>query len=90
MKTKSIAIVGVVTALILSVPLIAMQFTTEVNWSPSDFIIMGILVFSTGLLIDLSWRKLGKYKVVSILVVLFLFLWLWAELAVGVFTNWGS
>ena len=40
--------VGVTTLLVLSIPLIAMQFTPEVNWSLGDFIIMGILIFTTG------------------------------------------
>jgi uncharacterized membrane protein len=36
------------TAGILSIPLIAMQFSTDVVWTFSDFLIMGILIFSTG------------------------------------------
>lgn len=36
------------TAGILTIPLIAMQFTSEVNWTFGDFLIMGILLFSTG------------------------------------------
>jgi hypothetical protein len=90
MKTKSILIIGLITAVLLSVPLIAMQFTAEVDWSSSDFIIMGILIFLTGLGIDFVWRKVGKYKALAVAVIIFLFLWIWAELAVGVFTNWGS
>jgi hypothetical protein len=90
MKAKSISIIGLVTAALLSVPLIAMQFTAEVDWSPSDFIIMGTLIFLTGLGIDFAWRKVGKYKALAVAVIIFLFLWIWAEFAVGVFTNWGS
>jgi len=36
----------VITLLILSIPLIAMQFTQEVDWGVADFIVMGILIFS--------------------------------------------
>lgn len=75
---------------ILLIPFLAMQFTSEVNWTLSDFLIMGVLLFVTGLLIEVSLLKMGKYRVVAALGILALSLWLWAELAVGVFTNWGS
>ena len=32
---------------LLLIPLIAMQFTKEVNWTFSDFLMMGILLSST-------------------------------------------
>lgn len=44
----SLALVALATGLLLMVPFIAMQFTNEVNWSATDFIIMGILLFSAG------------------------------------------
>ncbi len=74
-------------ALLLTVPLIAMQFTTEVKWSAFDFIIMGILLLSTGLAVEFTLRKIRKpaYRLMAcfgILVILFL---VWAELAVGIF-----
>ena len=34
--------------ILLLVPLIAMQFTEEVNWSVFDFMIMGTLLFALG------------------------------------------
>lgn len=75
---------------LLLIPLVAMQFSNEVNWTVSDFIVMGTLIFITGVLIDLVMRKAGKYRVLGAAGVLVLFLWLWVELAVGLFTNWGS
>jgi len=78
------------TVLLLLIPLVAMQFSKDVNWSRSDFVIMGAIIFVTGLLLDLVITKGGKYRLAAAGVVVFLFLWLWAELAVGVFTNWGS
>ena len=90
METKSFIRAGLGTILILAIPLIAMQFTAEVQWSLSDFVIMGAIVFVAGLLLDLAIRKAGKYRVLAALTVIAGFLWLWAELAVGVFTNWGS
>ena len=40
--------VAIATFAILTIPFIAMQFTADVNWTFSDFLIMGILIFSTG------------------------------------------
>ena len=36
------------TCLLLLIPLIGMQFTSEINWSISDFIAMGILLLGLG------------------------------------------
>ena len=46
--TNHMKYVILLTAGILTIPLIAMQFTSEVNWTFGDFLIMGILLFSTG------------------------------------------
>ena len=40
--------------LLLLLPLVAMQFTNEVNWTFSDFLVAGILLFGTGGLIELA------------------------------------
>lgn len=48
---------ALITALLLLIPLIAMQFTDEVAWTVSDFIIAGILLFGTGLTYKLITRK---------------------------------
>ena len=72
---------------ILSIPLIAMQFTKEVNWSLSDFVTMGILLISTGLLSELILRKVTRiqYRLVICGILIFALFMIWAELAVGVF-----
>ena len=72
---------------LLSIPLIAMQFTTQVNWSPLDFLIMGLLLLSVGLVIELVLRKVRKkeHRILLIITSLFVFLLVWAELAVGIF-----
>jgi peptidoglycan/LPS O-acetylase OafA/YrhL len=87
---QSIIRIALVTALLLLIPLVAMQFTDEVDWDLADFAVMGAMLFITGLLIDLAMKKMGKYRVVATIVIIVAFLWLWAELAVGLFTNWGS
>ena len=86
-QNKRLTAIVLTVALLLLIPLIAMQFTDEVNWSPFDFIVAGILLLGTGLLCKLVIRKVTKirYRIAiyaAILATLFL---IWAELAVGIF-----
>ncbi|MGM9478447.1 hypothetical protein ACS5PU_18625 [Pedobacter sp. GSP4] len=85
-KTRIIIILAVVT-LILSIPLIAMQFTNQVNWDLSDFLTAGALLLSTGLAIELVVRNLkaGTLKTVILIAILLALFLIWAELAVGIF-----
>ena len=71
----------------LIIPLIAMQLTDEVEWSLFDFIIMGTLLLITGLMGEIIFKKVKKYKhrVILYVVVAITFLLIWAELAVGIF-----
>jgi hypothetical protein len=74
-------------ALLLLIPLIAMQLTNEVNWLFFDFIIMGGMLTITGLLIGIILKKVNNSKnrlILIVTVVMMLFL-IWAELAVGLF-----
>jgi hypothetical protein len=86
---KNTRLTGILLAatFLLLIPLIAMQFTSEVHWSAFDFIIAGVLLYGTGLLCELVLRKVKNTRqrvfiCAIILAVLFL---IWAELAVGVF-----
>ncbi len=87
MITKRLSIILVIASLLLLIPLVAMQFSDEVDWDLRDFIIAGILLYGTGMLLELVLQKF-KSKLSRIifcgLVLLILFL-IWAELAVGVF-----
>lgn len=87
MKNKSLVIILVVAGSLLRVPLVAMQFTNEVDWKVSDFAIMGVLLLSTGLLCELIMRKIQSMQRRIILCgfILLIFLLIWAELAVGIF-----
>lgn len=89
---KYTAGLALVTGLLLLIPLIAMQFTDEVNWTLSDFIFMGILVFGTGLTYKLITRKLGKitYKIALGIALATAFLLVWVNGAVGIIGNEGN
>ncbi len=80
------AILGTV-AFILLIPFVAMQFTTEIQWSAFDFLLMGGLLLSTGLLCEVVLRTVQKtdYRIALCIVLVAALLLLWAELAVGVF-----
>lgn len=79
------------TALILLIPLTTMKFTNDVNWRLNDFIVASVLLFAAGLALDLIVSKIpGKNKFIALGVLIVAFLYIWAELAVGIFTHWGS
>jgi peptidoglycan/LPS O-acetylase OafA/YrhL len=82
---------GLAVALLLT-PAIAMQFTSEVNWTFSDFVVAAVMFLVLGGAIEFIVRAIrrGSTRLLAFLAVIGAFLWLWAELAVGVFTNWGS
>lgn len=87
MKNKRLIIIVLTTAIILFIPLIAMQFTDEVNWTLFDFVVAGALLLGTGLMCELAIRKINKIKYrigicIALLVVLLL---IWEELSVGIF-----
>tara|TARA_B100000953_G_C17784070_1_gene346586 strand:- start:192 stop:476 length:285 start_codon:yes stop_codon:yes gene_type:complete len=86
MRTKDLSVILFIVATILLIPLLAMQFTNEVNWSGSDFLVMGSLLFLSGIALQfvryrLKTRKSRIIASSAILLVLFI---IWAELAVGI------
>ena len=86
MRTKDLSVILFIVATILLIPLLAMQFTNEVNWNGSDFLVMGSLLFLSGLALQfvryrLKTRKSRIIASSAILLVLFI---IWAELAVGI------
>lgn len=93
MKTKDISMqqsvlrILVGTAALLLIPLIG-----QWPWSFSDFVVTAVLIFIAGLGLDLFLRNKSsqKQKALVGLAILIGILWLYVELAVGLFTNWGS
>lgn len=73
--------------ILLLIPLIAMQFSDEVNWKLADFVIAGVLLLVTGLICEFVMRKVRKKenRIALIVVIIALLLLIWAELAVGIF-----
>lgn len=85
MQQKNIVRLVVATVFLLMIPLVAMRFTDEVNWTASDFVVAGVLLFGTGLTYELLARKMRRnvYRVaVGVALAAALFL-VWANLAVG-------
>ena len=87
MKNERLIIIQSAVGILLLIPLIAMQFTNEVDWDIFDFIIMGVLLSGTGLLCELVMRKVNGTlnRILICGAVLLVFFLIWAELAVGVF-----
>jgi hypothetical protein len=79
--------------LLLSVPLIAIQFTDEVNWNTFDFMVAGILLMGTGLAVELVLRTIcsNQKRILLCGCILFVLFLIWAELAVGILgTPWAG
>lgn len=72
---------------LLLIPLIAMVFTTEVDWAIGDFLVAGILLGSAALAIESTLRLVAskRSRFLFVLLIVFVLLLLWAELAVGIF-----
>lgn len=87
MKSKSLVIILVIVLALLSLPLIAMQFTNEVKWDAVDFLVMGILLLATGLSMEFVIRKVKSFQMRIVLssIVLIALMLVWAEFAVGIF-----
>lgn len=75
------------TGAILLVPLVAMRFTSEVNWGVLDFVVAGMLLAGVGslyVLLTRNLRTIAQRSVIGGGLLLTLML-VWAELAVGIF-----
>lgn len=76
-------------ATLLLLPLAAMQFTTEVNWTGFDFAAMGVMLGAVCLAFELAVRvaRTHAYVVAAGVAVVTGFLLTWINLAVGIIGN---
>lgn len=73
---------------LILLPLAAMQFTSEVNWTASDFIAAAVMFGSVGLGLELAVRRGNRaYTIAAALALLVSFLSFWFTGAVGIIGN---
>ena len=79
-------------AVLLMLPLVAMQYTSEVDWSLSDFLVMGALLGTAGLVLELATRRSSNlaYRFASAFAVAAAFLLVWVNGAVGFLGDEGN
>jgi hypothetical protein len=79
-------------AVILLLPLVAMQFTSEVDWGFGDFVVMGALLGGSGLVLELATQKSASlcYRFGATFAVAAAFLLVWVNLAVGFLGDEGN
>ena len=87
LQNKRLVGILLTVAFLLLIPFLAMQYTNEVNWTVSDFIVAGVLLLGTGLACELVLRKVKKasYRIAICAAILVALLLIWIELAVGIF-----
>ena len=85
---KPLLMVVGATALLLLVPMTAMQFTTEVRWGPGDFLIAACLLLSAGvgMVLTAHYVKRRSHRIALISVLALALALVWTELAVGIFS----
>lgn len=83
--TKNLTWLALATAVLLAIPLVAMQFTEEVRWTFSDFVFAGGLLFGTGLTYVVVAQRGGNrtYRLAVAVAVVAALLLVWANAAVG-------
>lgn len=71
---------------LLLLPLAAMQFTDEVDWTFSDFVFAAILIGATGLAFELALRVSTEpmFRVAAVVTLGATFLLIWSNAAVGI------
>ncbi len=82
---RKVTILVIIIAALLMIPLVAMQFTEEVQWSIFDFVLMGGLLFGTGFTYLLVTRTSGNlvYRAACGVALGAALLLIWANGAVG-------
>lgn len=86
LSKRLIFLIGVSTSLLL-IPLIAMQFSNDVDWKFNDFLIAAALFYGLSLVIEAVLQNFRSkhLRIALICAALLIFLLLWIEMAVGLF-----
>lgn len=86
LQQKRPIVLGLAATSILLVPLIAMQFTEEVNWNLMDFVVAAVLLFGAGAIFEIALRIITKrsHRIIAGVLILLALLLVWVELAVGI------
>jgi hypothetical protein len=76
----------IIAAVLLLLPLAAMQFTDEMDWDETDFIVMGAMLFGACGTYELAARVTGNiaYRAAVGVAVVAAFVLIWMNLAVGI------
>lgn len=74
---------------LLLLPAVAMQFTDEVNWDETDFIVAGLVFSIVGGLVELAVRLSSNwfYRIGAFFGIFSGFVVLWSNLAIGMIGN---
>lgn len=80
----------ILSLVMLSLPWLVMQFTSEMQWALGDFLLFGLMLISAGSLFVWLNRRFPARRLWLMGAVLLLFVYCWAELAVGIFFHVGS
>lgn len=77
---------------LLTLPAIAMQFTSEVRWGPVDFLVAALLIGGTGFAFELAvrTRTSAAYRAGTAVALVTGFLTIWVNLAVGMIGDEGN
>lgn len=83
---KSFITPAIITAAILFIPFIAMQFSNEVNWSFFDFIFAGVFIFGIASIYKLLTRKKENiiYRIATGVFLISILMIIWINGAVGI------
>lgn len=75
-----------IAAILFLLPLVAMQFTDEVNWDLIDFIIFGAMLLAAGGALELASRMMSNkvYRAAVAVAVIAAFILIWVNGAVGI------
>lgn len=90
MQNKVFIWIALGTVLVLMIPLMAMQISSDVDWGLLDFTVIGVLLFGMGSVFVTIARKVRNttHRVIIAIAILAAMLLIWIHLAVGIVDSW--